>query len=406
MSSARFRFRSLSWLAVTLSAALSTASIASAQSSADDDELREPVRTPRIAVSAIMADVGQALVWDADRGEYVVLRVGSWIQGYRIRAIFPTQVVVGGKEPGQTFVFAVATRDSLGRELGSASSRGPAPSTDARAPIDPYAGASAAPRAPIPSVVAPPKSRAGAASSVPAPVDAAPSTAPSADVLALPPDPYEEPGDVGASEPARPVDPYAGPKRPTAPANPYAPAPPVARPEPGPADPLNPYDAPASPPGPVDPYGPAPAPAAEPAAPMDPYAYGNDERAVPLPPAVVGATEPAGRTEAPRGAVKKITLDRGELDGALSDFHRLSQEIALEPASEGGFKVAALDRRSYFQRIGLRKGDVILEVAGIPLRSVDDAASIYAQVAASGKFAARLVRRGKPLTIEYRFSRR
>ena len=392
-----------SWLALALATALSAP--VSADKDAARGELREPVKTPRIAVSAIMTEVGQALIWDADRGEYVVLRVGAWIQGYRIRAIFPSQVVIEGKKPGEHFIFALTPRDKLNKEL-----RNPTPvpidpygpqSKSAKAPLDPYGpAADPAPAGPIPSVLAPRKSRVGAADPKPPRVVRAPSGSAA-------PEPSTAPSPESAP-PTAPLDPYAssGPKPlpPRAlPEDPYAPVA-KSRTKPDPRrsrDPQNPYDS-----STAAPAVPAEAPSND--VPVDPYAYGlSDEQArVATVPVTVVRPKPTKATSPRSGRRKRVRLKKAQFDAALSDFHRLSKEISLEPASPAGFKVVSLGRGSYFHRIGLRRGDIILEVAGTPLRSIDDAAAIYAQVASSKAFEARLLRRGKPLTLEFRFSRR
>ena len=42
---------------------------------------------PRVAVAAIMRDTGQALLWDAKRSEYAVIRQGQAFQGFRHRKL-------------------------------------------------------------------------------------------------------------------------------------------------------------------------------------------------------------------------------------------------------------------------------------------------------------------------------
>jgi hypothetical protein len=197
---------------------------------------------------------------------------------------------------------------------------------------------------------------------------------------------------------SRPVDPYGGPSK-KKPVNPYAETPL----DPGGEDeskPVDPYGQGKS--EPVDPHGKGQS------EPVDPYANipsvkAPKDSATPVDP--YGKVSRVPATEI-KPKIRRTRLSRREFDRALSDFHSLSKELELEPASGGGFRVAQVGRGSYFHRIGLRKGDIVLEVAGIKLKSIDDAASVYAQVASSKRFEAKLLRRGQPLIIKFRFSRR
>ncbi|MBT8493176.1 MAG: hypothetical protein KJO07_08965 [Deltaproteobacteria bacterium] len=345
----------------TLALALGLSGPLLAPAHADDSEQMQPIETPSIAVSAIMTEVGQALIWDAKQGEYVVIKVGQRIQGFRVRAIFPNQVVIEGKSPGQNFIFALTPRDKLNKKLKN-SRRTPIDPYGANPrsrPIDPYAPTKiVTPKGPIPQVLAPKKSRASEK-----PIDPYAGKTTKVPSVKAP---------RGSSP--RPVDPYGGP----------------SKSKPG-GKPMNPY-AGSGKSKPVDPYANIPVVKAPPAkaTPVDPY--GGKVNRVP-----VAEVKPK---------IRRKRLSRRQFDRALSDFHSLSKELTLEPQSSGGFRVIEVARGSYFHRIGLRKGDVVLEVAGIKLRSVDDAASVYAQVASSKRFEAKLLRGGQPLVIKFRFSRR
>jgi hypothetical protein len=350
----------------------------------------QPIETPSIAVSAIMTEVGQALVWDAKQGEYVVIKVGQLIQGFRVRAIFPQQVVIEGKQPGQNFIFALTPRDQLNKKLENSrrTPMDPYGANPGARPMDPYAPAKiVTPKGPVPQVLAPKSSRASDKPLDPypeAPTKKVPSVKAPRGSSSQPVDPY------GGPSKSKPVDPYA-----STPVDPYA----KAKSKKGGA-PVNPYGAPAKS-KPVDSNDSAKS------KPVDPYAAIPSVKA----PSKSGPVDPYDKVARVPAAeikpkVRRTRLSRREFDKALSDFHSLSKEVELEPASGGGFRVAAVGRGSYFHRIGLRKGDVVLEVAGIKLRSIDDAASVYAQVASSKRFEARLLRRGQPLIIKFRFSGR
>jgi len=91
-------------------------------------------------------------------------------------------------------------------------------------------------------------------------------------------------------------------------------------------------------------------------------------------------------------------ISRSELDGALADF------AALTAAMRGSFSasgviVETVGDGTIFQRAGLRAGDVIASVDGVRLRSLDDAANLYARAATAKAVTAEVVRGGKPVTL-------
>ena len=91
-------------------------------------------------------------------------------------------------------------------------------------------------------------------------------------------------------------------------------------------------------------------------------------------------------------------FSRGELDVALADFARLTAGV------HGGFSASgvAIDRvgeGTIFRRAGLRAGDLITSVDGAPLRTLDDAANLYARAATARAITAQVVRAGKPVTL-------
>jgi hypothetical protein len=108
-----------------------------------------------------------------------------------------------------------------------------------------------------------------------------------------------------------------------------------------------------------------------------------------------GRPASAGAPAAPGDAV---TLSRVEVDAALADFARLTAAIHGS-FSAAGVVVDAVRDRTLFQRAGLRAGDVIAAVDGIRLRSLDDAANLYARASKATAITAQIVRSGKPMTL-------
>jgi S1-C subfamily serine protease len=91
-------------------------------------------------------------------------------------------------------------------------------------------------------------------------------------------------------------------------------------------------------------------------------------------------------------------LSRGEVEAALADFGRLTAAIRGS-FSAAGVIVDAVSDGALFQRAGLRAGDVIASVDGVRLRSLDDAANLYARASKANAITAQIIRGGKPMTL-------
>jgi len=98
------------------------------------------------------------------------------------------------------------------------------------------------------------------------------------------------------------------------------------------------------------------------------------------------------------GAADTIMLPRGEVDRALADFAGLAAAVRGN-FSASGLAVDAVGEATVFQRAGLRAGDVITAVDGARLRSLDDAANLYARASTASALTAQIVRGGKPMTL-------
>jgi hypothetical protein len=109
----------------------------------------------------------------------------------------------------------------------------------------------------------------------------------------------------------------------------------------------------------------------------------RDARSAPAPAAATG---------------EAVLLSRGEVEAALADFARLTASIRGS-FSASGVVVDGVGEGTLFQRAGLRAGDVIAAVDGTRLRSLDDAANVYARAAKATAMSAQIVRGGKPMTL-------
>src|SRR5262249_51665671 len=104
---------------------------------------------------------------------------------------------------------------------------------------------------------------------------------------------------------------------------------------------------------------------------------------------VASAATAAAPTAAPDAAAP-ATISRGDLDHALGNFAALTAAVRAR-FSAAGVVVDSVGDGTIFQRAGLRAGDVIASVDGAPLRSLDDAANLYARAATAKLITAQVM---------------
>lgn len=108
------------------------------------------------------------------------------------------------------------------------------------------------------------------------------------------------------------------------------------------------------------------------------------------PPATPAAAEPA--------APGTITLARAEVAAALKDFGALATSIDGSFVATG-LAVERVKPGSVFAKAGLRVGDTVTAVDGRPLRTIDDAADLYARAGSMKHVTVQVVRAGKPQAL-------
>jgi hypothetical protein len=118
--------------------------------------------------------------------------------------------------------------------------------------------------------------------------------------------------------------------------------------------------------------------------------------ASPSPPATVEPAEPVERTAAT--PVGPATLSRKELDGALANLESLSSEIDLR-LTRAGVVVERVSSGTLGHRLGLRTGDLIRSVAGIPTRKLEDGADVYVRLGQVDRFSISITRAGQKLDL-------
>ena len=360
-----------------------------------------------LRVVRMLPDTKQALLFDRTKGTHVVVEAGQAVEGFYVDSIDDDEVTLLS-DNGATVVLAAPDPAWRHRREGDKADASRPAKTTATAPAvksgepqpaDPYADLAASPElgtgadgvrvveapdapamAPAASspaigtgadgvrVVEAPNAAAAAPASVPAP--GAPATAAA-------PVPATAPPAVPATAPA------AVPA--TAPA-----AVPAAVPATAPA--AVPATAPATVPAAVPAIAPAAAPA--PTAAAEPHDAAGDALAA----ALTGAPAPTTTASPAAPADGPILLARGDVKAALASFGTLAGSIrgAFTPA---GVRVDSVAAGSLFAKAGLRAGDVVSAVDGVPLKSLDDAADLYARAGSVKAMNVAVVRGGKPIVL-------
>ena len=254
-----------------------------------------------LRVVKILADAEQALLFDDNRGRYVLVDVGDEVGDYTVAAIRVDEVTLAGKDVPVEIALASPDAKPARKDVAD------------RAPADPYADAS----------------------------EAKPTTAP-----AIPADPYaDEPAPTTRSAAAADGDGDKVTASPLANADVPKPSPEVAK-------------------------------------------RGADDGANAIADAMTAAAkQPAAGT-----------LARKDVTAALADFGALASSIDAAFTAKG-VAIAKIKPGSIFAKAGFLAGDVITAVDGKPLRTLDDAAELYARADVMKSATVQVVRGGKPLTL-------
>ena len=127
-----------------------------------------------------------------------------------------------------------------------------------------------------------------------------------------------------------------------------------------------------------------------------------------LEPAVVEITtdvKPAApaaptRPSAPVNPATRFTLKRAELDREIADLDGLMTQVEVRPAEGGGFVLARM-QNAFLTRMGLKEGDIVRTVGGESIRTVEDAARVYARLRSAKTFTVEVERAGTRLSFRY-----
>lgn len=124
-------------------------------------------------------------------------------------------------------------------------------------------------------------------------------------------------------------------------------------------------------------------------------------------PAREGAPTPSAEGDTIRQVSENAwVVDRREVEQATANLSQLITQIRVVPNmgpdnQADGFKVFSIRPASLFARIGLRNGDVLKEVNGIPLTGVDQAYQALTGLQGETSIQVNLIRQNEPITLSY-----
>lgn len=100
-------------------------------------------------------------------------------------------------------------------------------------------------------------------------------------------------------------------------------------------------------------------------------------------------------------------ISKAVADNARANLNSLLQTARMIPQVDNGktvgFKLVELKKGSLLEKIGLRVGDLIVEINQVKLDSPEKALQIFQQVREANNITLGLLRNGKPETFEYSF---
>jgi len=102
---------------------------------------------------------------------------------------------------------------------------------------------------------------------------------------------------------------------------------------------------------------------------------------------------------------KNFYISSAEVDNQLNNFAKLLNQARMIPyfvnGKPEGFQVKAIDRGSLYEKLGLKNGDIIKELNGDELNSIDQVMGLFKKLKSEKDFAIKIVRKGSPLNFNY-----
>lgn len=106
------------------------------------------------------------------------------------------------------------------------------------------------------------------------------------------------------------------------------------------------------------------------------------------------------------GDKKEFNIRRTDVDRQLGNLPQLLTTARAEPVVDGaghivGFRIAAMDDSSFFKSLGLETGDVLSEVNGTKLESVEGVVKLFNELRDSSMIQLKVSRQSRDLQLTY-----
>jgi len=102
---------------------------------------------------------------------------------------------------------------------------------------------------------------------------------------------------------------------------------------------------------------------------------------------------------------KNFHISAGEVDAQLDNFAQLLNQAKMVPyfrkGQHRGYKVKAINKNSLFQKLGLKNNDVIEEINGEPLDSMEKVMGMFNKFRNERELTIKLNRKGSPQFMNY-----
>jgi type II secretory pathway component PulC len=121
-------------------------------------------------------------------------------------------------------------------------------------------------------------------------------------------------------------------------------------------------------------------------------------------PSAVAAAAPPAAPPPAEGGVPAVTLERREVERRLGEeSSRILAETTLVPAMDegrvAGFTITRMPAGSLLSDAGLRPGDVLTEVDGVPIESLATLIGLWPRLQAANSVHAIVLRNGQPVAL-------
>ena len=109
----------------------------------------------------------------------------------------------------------------------------------------------------------------------------------------------------------------------------------------------------------------------------------------------------------PTGKSSTIVVGRSDLQESLNNLHELLSQARVRPHFKDGraqgLAVSNIRPGSFFEKLGLRNGDIVQGIDGRNINSPDDVLEVYSKLRSGSHVALEITRNGVQRTIDYKF---